>query len=83
MPLVELLSGAYEPELVRHRRASIEWKAKEAMREEFSGLVFATLNHINLARATMQQFANMLVTRREGMLGVRRQNFTAHISFVW
>ena len=70
MPLVELLSGAYEPELVRRRRAAIEWEAKEAMRKEFSGLVFDTLNHINPARATMQQYANMLATRRKGVLGV-------------
>jgi len=70
MPLAELLSGKFEPMLVQRRRASIEWEAKEAMRKEFSGLVFDTLNHINPARATMQQFANMLATRRKGVLGV-------------
>lgn len=40
-------------------------------------LVFDTLNHINYSRATMQQCANTVATRRKGVLGVHADKISA------
>lgn len=70
MSLADLLSGKFEPALVRRRLVFVEQEAQGAMCQEFSGLVFETRGHIRSARETMQVFANMLATRRKGVLGV-------------
>ena len=69
MPLVELLAGKFEPELVRRRRANAEWEATEAMGKEFSDVPFNTLNHTGPSRARVESYAKMLSTRNKGVLG--------------